>query len=659
MLVELRGSYLDGATELKSLDQALAATIESASFRSIRARIKVAASAEAGRHELRLITPRGVWIGFFFVGDEIDEKTEAEPNDSPKQAQRIALPVVIHGRADSGDGDYFRFHADAGQTVVFDVLATRLGSALDPVLTLLDQEGREVAYNDDAYAFKDARLAHTFKQAGDYVVVVSASFERSARDASYRLLATTGPFALTAAPLGVRRGQTAEVSVLGWNLERADRVWLDRPEVPAQILSRAPGELKLRLNVPAAATAGTHWLHLSGGAPPVQLEVSDLPEASATSQTISAPVVVNGQIPSKPLRIHQYQDFSLDVRAGERLEFAMASWGLGQVMDPVVSIFDPSGKLLAQEDDPAPNSFIHHPATHDPRLVQVFSSAGRYRVRVHDAAYEPGGNYRLTIRPVQPEFELEVRAPQFTALAGRTSKLLAVVRRTGGVHRVESFKLPDSEIENFRLVEIDGWNTPIRVNVSGLPAGVTAETMAAEPKNTVFKGNDGEELFVDGTLVEIPVTVRADAQPGLYPIEVHASGEFAGRRIEHKATVLYGAPRAWRQLSTPDQVLFLNVVKAPPILWNTPAEISMSQGERGRLKVGFVRLDGEYPVKVSAKQPVNGWTLAAADAAAATEEVEVPVTAGSGSAEITLVATFDRGGRQEIVESPPIQLRLK
>jgi hypothetical protein len=653
--VELRGMYLSGATEFQSPDGALTAVIDSTSFRSIRARIKAATDAEPGRHDLRLVTPRGVWFGVFWVGDELDEQTEVEPNDSLKQAQPVSLPAIVHGRADGADGDYFRLHAEAGQTLVFDVMATRLGSALDPVLTLLDEGGREIAYNDDAYIFKDARLAHTFSRTGEYYLVVSASFERSARDAEYRLQITQGPFAAKPVPLGARRGTTAEITIRGWNLDRAERVWLDRPGVPAQVVSRAPGELKVRIALPSHSRIGAHQLHVSGGGPPVRFEIGDLPELAAAAKAVAAPVVVNGEIPGADLRIHRYQDIAVDVRGGERLEFAVEAWNLGQLMDPVITLFDPAGQLLLQEDDPAPNSFIHHPATHDPRMVYVFPVAGRYRVRIHDAAYEAGGSYRLTIRPVQPDVELDVRAPQFTALTGRTTRLLAVVKRTGGVHRVEAFRKPDSEIEHFRLVEVDGWNKPVPVSVAGLPPGVTAESVTAEPKNTVFKGNDGEELFVDGTLVEIPITIRADAQPGVYPIEVHGAGR--------KATVRYGAPRALRHLPTPDQMLLLNIVQAPPILWNTPAEISLSRGEQGSLKVGLVRLDGEYPVSVSAKQIAGGWTLAAAHASAAAEEVEVPVTAGSGApaepAEVVLLATFDRGGRKETVESPPIQLRVK
>src|SRR5205823_1983165 len=132
----------------------------------------------------------------------------------------------------------------------------------------------------------------------------------------------------------------------------------------------------------------------------------------------------------------------------------------------------------------------------------------------------------------QPDFSLDIHGPQITAYVGRKTKILAQIHRTGGVHVVESFKHPDNEIENFRIQELDGWNAPVTVSIEGLPAGVTAETVAAEPRNTVFKGNDGEELFVDGTLVETPIIVSAEAHPGLYRIRVRAEGRFEDRTVQ-------------------------------------------------------------------------------------------------------------------------------
>src|SRR5882724_11201880 len=55
--VEFRGSYLDGATALRFTDSQIEGRIQSSDFRAAEARVRIAADAEAGGHEFRLITP--------------------------------------------------------------------------------------------------------------------------------------------------------------------------------------------------------------------------------------------------------------------------------------------------------------------------------------------------------------------------------------------------------------------------------------------------------------------------------------------------------------------------------------------------------------------------------------------------------------------------
>ena len=66
------------------------------------------------------------------------------------------------------DYDYYRFHAGAGETIVFDVLASRNGANTDAVLSLLNEAGEEIGYSDDYYGFKDPHLAYRFEKEGIY-----------------------------------------------------------------------------------------------------------------------------------------------------------------------------------------------------------------------------------------------------------------------------------------------------------------------------------------------------------------------------------------------------------------------------------------------------------------------------------------------------------
>ena len=85
-----------------------------------------------------------------FALDSLPERMETEPNDSTNSAQTISLPVIINGRIDHpGDVDVFRFAGRSSQQIVAEVMARRLDSPLDSVLSLSDSSGKQLAFNDD------------------------------------------------------------------------------------------------------------------------------------------------------------------------------------------------------------------------------------------------------------------------------------------------------------------------------------------------------------------------------------------------------------------------------------------------------------------------------------------------------------------------------
>jgi hypothetical protein len=118
----------------------LAGVILSVEHNAIRARFHLDASLELGRHDFRIVAPHGSTVNWFDVSNR-REIFEKEPNDDRQHAQPIEFPVLVNGTIKPGDYDYFRFAAKAGQTVTFDVLATRNGSQLDSVIDLLDSAG--------------------------------------------------------------------------------------------------------------------------------------------------------------------------------------------------------------------------------------------------------------------------------------------------------------------------------------------------------------------------------------------------------------------------------------------------------------------------------------------------------------------------------------
>ncbi len=77
--------------------------------------------------------------------DDLAEHVEREPNNDAGHAESVGLPAVVNGRIQTpGDADCFAIALAKDQTYDFDLRASRLGSPLDSVLTILDPAGKEL-----------------------------------------------------------------------------------------------------------------------------------------------------------------------------------------------------------------------------------------------------------------------------------------------------------------------------------------------------------------------------------------------------------------------------------------------------------------------------------------------------------------------------------
>ena len=103
---------------------------------------------------------------------------EPVPNNTIQEAQTFSSSAAVMGDiCASGDIDYYKFNATAGQALTFDVDAKTIGSALDPYLFLIDRNGKTVlAENDDEVALqvKDSRIFYTIPADGTYYLKIKA-----------------------------------------------------------------------------------------------------------------------------------------------------------------------------------------------------------------------------------------------------------------------------------------------------------------------------------------------------------------------------------------------------------------------------------------------------------------------------------------------------
>jgi hypothetical protein len=223
---------------------------------------------------------------FRFPGGPLPQCEEIEPNDTGRTAMRITLPKIIHGSIGApGDRDVFRFSGHAGDVVVAEVYARRMGSPLDSLLRLIDLSGRVVAWNDDHDDMEEGLLTHhadsylsvKLPATGDYYLQLTDAQRHGGPEYSYylRIGSPQPDFALRITPstLNIPAGRSVAATVYalrkdGWTGD-IDLVMKDPP--PGFTLSGAripSGRDQVRITV-AAPTGRFDQpvdLHLEGRA---------------------------------------------------------------------------------------------------------------------------------------------------------------------------------------------------------------------------------------------------------------------------------------------------------------------------------------------------------------------------------------------------------
>jgi hypothetical protein len=221
-----------------------------------------------------------------FAIDALPDILEKEPNNDPKSAQKLKLPVIVNGHIDKpGDQDVFRFDGKAGDEIVAEVMARRLDSPLDSILRLTDAKGKQLAVNDDAEDKSAALLTHQadsrilFKLPanGIYYLYLADTQHQGGPDYAYRLRVSKPQpdFELRVTPSGInaRSGATVPVSVHairrdGFNGDIAVKL-KDAPAgfaLEGAVIPAGQNQVRMTLTVPVVHIESPHKLTFEGHA---------------------------------------------------------------------------------------------------------------------------------------------------------------------------------------------------------------------------------------------------------------------------------------------------------------------------------------------------------------------------------------------------------
>lgn len=433
-------------------------------------------------------------ILLFSVGafPEINEE-ESQPggvahsNDSIEKAQSLpSSAITLNGTLRGAERDVYRLQVKAGERRVFEVDGRRAGSAIDPVIRVLDAGGKQIARSEDGALLQlDPRLDMTFPAAGYYYVEVhDARFSGQAQN-FYRLKTGAYAYPTEVYPLGGQRGKQVEVS-LG-----ASRVSAD--------LSGAKGPQTF-INLPDSPAL------------PLPLAIGEFPEISEpVTAPLTLPLTVNGRL-SRPAEIDKY---TLAVTPGEEYIFELQARELGtSKINGVITIFDESGKRLASAGDTpfAVDVFAVQASSRtagDPFLnFKAAEGVNQITIEVEDLARRGGQHYAYRLHASKAAHDLQA-----------TITTAAVNIPAGG-----------TAIVNLN-VDRRGYGGPLTIKALNLPAGVrmSGGVIPPDPPESLTPRLGGRRAMVS-------LTAEAGAKLNVDELAFAAVGvDAAGKPIERRA----------------------------------------------------------------------------------------------------------------------------
>jgi len=461
--------------------------------------VSIAPDAQPGEREIRLVTSRGVSSPLpFYVGQlaeyskppmrtstkqVLGKEAEALRKRAPGEAEdRIAIPAIVNGQIASGEVNRYRFEAREGQRLVITTLGRQLVPFIadavpgwfQPVLTLYDADGKEVAYDDDFRFKPDPTLCYQVPKSGEYTFAIRDSLYRGREDFVYRIAIGEMPFVTSVFPLGGRVGAPANPKPKGWNLDGAELA-----------------------SLPADAGPGVHSLVVTRKtfvSNPVPFALDTLPEGFdqepnntvAQAQKVTLPIILNGRID----RPDDWDVYQFEGKSNETVVAEVQARRLDSPLDSILKLTDATGNLLAFNDDH--EDLVAGLNTHaaDSYLLVTLPADDTYYLQIGDTARQGGEEYgyRLRLSAPRPDFDLRV-VPSSLGLRAKSSAPLTVYAQRK-----------------------DGFSGPIKLTLKDPPAGFSAAPGTLWPTQTVARLTLKTDLLA--TPEPVNLSIRGTARIG-------------------------------------------------------------------------------------------------------------------------------------------------
>ena len=432
----------------------------------IKIKITVAADVPCGLYDLRLQGPGGVSNMLPFEVASYPNFLESGKSKLRKPDNVGSLPAVLCGQVTPGGVDYFKFSGREGDVLVASVkgrqlvpyIADAVPGWFQPVVKIVDAEGREVAYSDDNGHNVDPLIIATLPKSGEYTLMIHDAIYRGRQDFNYRIQLGVIPYVTGRYPAYGSVGKKVKQQLEGVNL----------------------GSMKAVVKPTKAGYNHLTYTNRTGTSNAVSFYAVPRDRALVQSPAEGASLTMYTAIADSLTSQSRIKRYKVDAEKGEPIIVELIGRRNGSKMDAVMRLRDASGKLLAEADDtedPLQGLMTFHA---DPVLKFTPRVSGELTLEVEDLHRGYGKDYHfLLMRHKQlPTFNAFVSPANISVPAGGT----AIFR-----------------------VDIAGkMKRPANLQIHGLPRGFTTSSLR----------------FIGGKMWDFTITAPKDAEVKRFPIEM-------------------------------------------------------------------------------------------------------------------------------------------
>ncbi|MGH7128754.1 MAG: hypothetical protein ACREIV_09300, partial [Planctomycetaceae bacterium] len=381
--------------------------------------VTVPADAPAGFFPLRVQTESGLSNAVAVAVDDLPQRTA----NGVSAEQPAKLPAAFSGRLNGPEQARVWFHGQAGQRLVADVEAHRLGANFDPILEVKTERGTPLAIEwGKPYLHGDARAELTLPADGLYFVELHDLAFKAPGQNPFRIKIGDLKLVDLLFPTSVPAGESVTVAPVGTGWDEPPTLNVTASDAPAvtALLPRTPSEYPASGPLPALDVAAMRAVRENNSA--------DEPIDARFAERKHVPLVIQGRI----ARANETDAFLLDVTPGQELRFSLEARAISSSLD---------GELIIDVDDrPVKRGESRPGAANTPLALDPLvtwtppENVERVRVRVRDRHGRGGTHYlyRLTVAPAgRPDFDVTLLTPAVTLPAGGTAVARLQVERRG------------------------------------------------------------------------------------------------------------------------------------------------------------------------------------------------------------------------------------